>query len=303
MAVTSLAHRLVSIINYLSGGNTINIHDLSIEFSISQRQIQKDIELFKGIYEVESLGNQNYRIKDGFKLYSASNENLDISLSLLKSLQSSAMPQMSPYIDSSLPEIKEYKNMFILDIAYEEITHTDEFYKLIKAIKSQESCSFLYTKKDTSSKQVYVHPYRLANFSNFWYLLAYDVESKKLKSYHINSIKKVLFANENYISNITVEKEIEDTFAKFNSVWFDGNPKSINLEIVGNAKLYIQRNVPKQAYIIQETDSKLLMQLHYYNSAEVISFVKQWLPEVTILNNDKIKTELKDILQKSLKNL
>lgn len=303
MSANSLAHRLVSIIDYLSTGNIVNVHDLSVEFSISQRQIQKDVELFKGIYEIESLGNQNYRIKDGFKTYSASNDNLNIALALLKSLQHSAMPQMDRYIDPSLPDIKEYKNMFILDTTYEEITHTDEFYKLIKAIKSQESCSFLYTKKDGSSKQVYVHPYKLANFSNFWYLLAYDVESEKLKSYHINSIDKVMLAGENYINSISIEKEIEDTFAKFNSVWFDGNPKSVDLEIVGNSKLYIQRNFPKQATLIEETDSKLLIKLHYYNSAEVLSFVKQWLPEVRILNNDVIKIKLKELLQKSLKDL
>lgn len=303
MATASLAHRLVSIINYLSIGKVINVTNLSIEFLISQRQIQKDIELFKDIYEIESLGNQNYRIKDGFKIHSVSNENLDIALALLKSLQHSAMPQMNRYIDPSLPEIKEYKNMFILDIAYEEITHTDEFYKLIKAIKDQESCSFFYTKKDGSSKEVFVHPYRLANFSNFWYLLAYDVEKNKLKSYHMNSIDKVALAGENYISNITVEKEIEETFAKFNSVWFDGKPKSVKLEITGNAKLYIQRNFPKQATLIKKTDSKLLIKLHYYNTAEVLSFVKQWLPDIKILNDGVIKAELKNILQISLKNL
>lgn len=303
MAATSLANRLVSIINYLSIGNIINVHDLSVEFSISQRQIQKDIELFRDIYEIESLGNQNYRIKDGFKIYSASNDNLDIALALLKSLQHSAMPQMNRYIDSSLPDIKKYKNMFILDIAYEEITHTDEFYKLIKATKDQESCSFFYTKKDGSSKQVYVHPYRLANFSNFWYLLAYDVEQSKLKSYHINSIDKVTLAGENYINSASIEKEIEDTFAKFNSVWFDGNPKSVDLEISGNAKLYLQRNLPKQATVLKDTDTKLLIQLQYYNSAEVLSFVKQWLPEIKIINDDRIKEELQSILQNSLEGL
>lgn len=303
MAAASLANRLVSIINYLSSGNIINVTSLSKEFSISQRQIQKDIELFKDIYELESLGNQNYRIKDSFKVSSASNDNLDIALALLKSLQHSAMPQMNRYIDPSLPEIKEYKNMFILDIAYEEITHTDEFYKLIKAIKKQESCSFIYTKKDGSAKEVHVHPYRLANFSNYWYLLAYDVESQKLKSYHMNSIGKVILASENYISNIAVEKEIESTFAKFNSVWFDGELKNIELEIIGNAKLYIQRNFPKQATTIKESDSTLVIHLDYYNSAEVISFVKQWLPEIRILNNNEIKAELKEILQTSLNNL
>lgn len=300
MAVISLARRLVSIINYLSTGNIINVTDLSIEFSISQRQIQKDIELFKEIYEIESLGSQNYRIKDNFKIHSASNNNLDISLAFLKSLQHSAMPQMNRYIDPSLPEIKEYKNMFILDIAYEEITHTDELYKLIKAIKSQESCSFLYTKKDGSSKQVYVHPYRLANFSNFWYLLAYDVEQSKLKSYHINSINSVLLAGENYINSASIEKEIEDTFATFNSVWFDGNPKSVELEITGDAKLYTQRNFPKNASVISENDLILTIDFQYYNASEILSFVKQWIPEIKILNNEDLRMNLKTILQKSL---
>ena len=271
--------------------------------SLAQHQIQKDIELFKSIYEIESLGNQNYRIKGGFRVHSVSNDNLDIALALLKSLQHSAMPQMNRYVDPSLPDIKEYKNMFILDIAYEEITHTDELYTLIKAIKNQESCSFTYTKKDGSSKQVYVHPYRLANFTNFWYLLAYDIEFEKLKSYHIDSIDKVMLAGENYINNISIEKEIENTFAKFNSAWFDGNPKSVDLEIIGDAKLYIQRNFPKQATLLEETNSKLCIKLHYYNSAEVLSFVKKWLPEIKILDNDVIKTELQKILQKSLKNL
>jgi len=303
MAVTSLAKRLVSINNYICSGSIVNVLDLSTEFSISQRQVQKDIKLFKDIYEIEDLGNQNYRLKDGFKVTNLNSDNQEIALALLKSLQHSAMPQMNRYVDTSLPDIKEYKNLFILDTSYEEITHTDEFYKLIKAIKSKDSCSFTYTKKDGSSKQVYMHPYRLANFSSFWYLLAYDVEQEKLKSYHINSIDKVSLAGENYISNVAVEKEIEETFVKFNSVWFDGSPKSVDLEVKGNAKLYIRRNKPKKATILKDTDKELTIRLQYYNSAEVLSLVKQWLPEIKILNNDEIKSELKEILQNTLQEI
>jgi len=303
MAASSLANRLVSIINYLSSGNTINVHNLSEEFSISERQIQKDIKLFKEIYEIEDLGNQNYRLKDGFAIKNTNQDNLDIALALLKSLQHSAMPQMNRYVDSTLPDIKEYKHLFILDIAYEEITHTEAFYKLIKAIKNQESCSFFYTKKDGSSREVNAHPYRIANFSNYWYLLAYDVEDEKLKSFHMNSIDKVSFAGENYINNTAVEHEIENTFAKFNSAWFDGNLKSIQLEVFGKAMLYLQRNFPAQATLLQESDSKLLIELEYYNSSEVISFVKRWLPEIKIINNEALQEEIKDILLKSLDSL
>ena len=300
MAVSKLANRLVSIIHKLSHGEILNIKELSKEFSISQRQIQKDIELFSTIYEIESFGQQNYRLKHGYKVLDASNEDTEIALALLKSLQHSALPQMNEYIDKALPETKEYKNIFVLSIDYEDILHIKEFYRLLQAIKSQESCSFYYTKKDGSSKKVHVHPYRIANFSNFWYLLAYDVEGGKLKSYHINSISKVVFADENYISNTAIEKEIEDTFAKFNSVWFDGNPKSVELEIVDNAKLYTQRNLPKNATILSQDDKTLIINFEYYNSAEVMSFVKQWLPDIKILKNIELQKELKDTMQRYL---
>jgi len=303
MSATTLANRLVSIIHKLGHGEILNIKELSKEFSISQRQIQKDIGLFNTIYEIESLGQQNYRLKHGCKISDASNEDTEIALALLKSLQHSALPQMNEYIDEALPETKDYKNIFVLNIDYEDILHTKEFYRLLQAIKTQESCSFYYTKKDGSSKKVYTHPYKIANFSNFWYLLAYDVEAEKLKSYHINSISKVVFAKENYINNTAIEKEIEDTFAKFNSVWFDGNPKSVELEIIDNAKLYTQRNLPKNSTILSQNDETLIINFEYYNSTEVLFFVKQWLPHIKILNNQELQNELKNIMQKYLKNI
>jgi predicted DNA-binding transcriptional regulator YafY len=303
LSTATLATRLVFIIHKLSHGEILNIKELSTEFLISERQAQKDILLFSTIYEIESLGQQNYRLKSGFKVLDASNEDTEIALALLKSLQHSALPQMNEYIDEAIPETREYKNIFVLSIDYEDILHKKEFYKLLQAIKTQESCSFNYTKKDGSSKKVHIHPYRIANFSNFWYLLAYDVEAQKLKSYHINSIESVEFAGENYISNVAIEKEIEDTFAKFNSVWFDGNLKSVELELVANAKLYAQRNLSKNSTVISQDDETLTISFEYYNSAEVLSFVKGWLPDIKIIDNKPLEDELKELMQRYLQSI
>jgi len=301
LAPLTLVNRLVSIIQKINHGDTLNVKELSQEFSISQRQIQKDIELFSSIYEIQSLGQQNYRLRENSSSIDANSDDAEIVIALLKSLQSSALPQMNKYVDDAFPQARESKNLFLLSIDYEKISHTKEFYKLLQAIKSQESCSFCYTKKDATFKEVYVHPYRIANFSNFWYLLAYDVEASKLKSYHINSITKVEFAGENYISNVAIEKEIQSTFARFNSVWFDGNAKSVTLEIIGNAKLYTQRNLPKNATILSQSDSILQIQLEYYNAAEVLLFVKQWLPEIKILDNEELHQQLEQTLKQYLK--
>ena len=63
MATVTLASRLATVLHYLNRGYTVNIKDLSEEFDISERQIQKDIELFSDMYEIDSLGSQNYKMK------------------------------------------------------------------------------------------------------------------------------------------------------------------------------------------------------------------------------------------------
>ena len=298
MAAGKLADRLATMIHYLNRGYTVNIKELAEEFSLTERQIQKDIELFGTMYEIENLGAQNYRMKKGYKLIGTENEDVEMAMALMKSLQQSAIPQMNDDVDKALPESKEYGNIFLFNIDYEKFLDMKEFYKLLQAIRYQQSCSFSYIKKDGSKKEVNAHPYRIANFSNFWYLLAYDVEAEKIKSYHINSISKVILAGENYIGNTSIEKEIEETFGQFDSPWFDTNPKSVILAAKGDAKLYLDRSHPKNINITFQSEIDTEMQFHYYNDTEVLTFVKKWLPDIMILDN----TELDQKLRETLKN-
>lgn len=303
MAVGELADRLATILHYLNRGYTVNIKELSEEFSISERQIQKYIELFKSMYEIESLGSQEYRMKQGYKLIGTENEDIEIAMALMKGLQQSAMPQMSEDIDKALPESKEYGNIFLFNMDYEKISHMKEFYKLLQAIRYQQSCSFSYIKKDGSKKEVNAHPYRIANFSNFWYLLGYDVEAEKIKSYHINSITQVILAGENYINDAAVEKEIEETFSKFDSPWFDGEPKSVTLKATGDAKHYLDRSQPKNTSIASQSDINTEIEFHYYDDTEAIAFVKKWLPDIHILDNEELDQKLRQILKSYLQNV
>lgn len=298
MPTITLAGRLATILHYLNRGYIVNVKQLSEEFSISERQIQKDIELFGDMYDMESLGSQNYRMKKGYKLIGTENEDVEIAIALMKSLQQSALPQMSEDVNKALSKSEKYGDIFLFNINNEEISNMREFRKFLQAIRNKQSCSFHYTKKDGTVKEVNTHPYRIANLSNYWYLLAYDVEAEKLKSYHINSISHIILAGENYINNAAIEKEIEGTFIDFTSVWFDGESKSVMLKATGNAKHYLDRKLPKNMTVISQTVNDLQIQFHYYNEIEVLNFVKKWLPEIRIIDH----LELKGKLEISLKN-
>lgn len=302
MATATLAGRLATILHYLNRGHTVNIKELSEEFDIGERQIQKDIELFSDMYEIVSLGHQNYKMGKGYKLIGTENEDVEIATALMKSLQQSALPQMNEDVDKALAKSEKYGNIFLFNIDNEEISQMKEFRKFLQAIRNRQSCSFMYTKKDGSSKEVHAHPYRIANLSSYWYLLAYDVEAEKLKSYHINSISHVILAGENYINDAAVEKEIEDTFVDFTSAWFDGESKSVILKVTGNAKHYLDRKPPSNVIILSKSKSDMEIQFNYYNEIEVLNFVKKWLPEIRIIDHSKLKHKLQESLQDYLQN-
>lgn len=300
MAVKNLANRLATILHYLNRGYIVNIRDLAEEFSISERQIQEDIKLFGSMYEIDKLGHQDYRMKRGYKLIGTENEDIEIAMALMKSLQQCTVPQMNDEINKAVPESKKYGKIFLFNIDYEDISNMREFHKLLQSIHYQQSCTFYYVKKDGSSKEVNAHPYRIANLSNFWYLLAYDVEGEKVKSYHINSISKVILAGENYISDSALEKEIEETFGRFDSPWFDDDRKSLLLRSRGDAKYYLDRKQPKNINIISKSDTESKMLLHYYDDREALSFVKKWLPDIQILDNPHLDNKLQKIIEEYL---
>ena len=302
MATVALPDRLATILHYLNRGYTVNIKELAEEFDIGERQIQKDIERFSMMYEIEALGSQNYRMTKGYKLIGTENEDVEIATALMKSLQQSALPQMSEDVDKALSKSEKYGDIFLFNIDNEEIAHMKEFRKILQAIHQQQSCSFQYTKKDGSSKEVNVHPYRIANLSNYWYLLAYDVEAEKLKSYHINSISRVILAGENFINDAAVEKEIEETFIDFTTAWFDGEAKKVTLNVIGNAKHYLNRKPPNNISILSKSENDMEIEFNYYNEIEVLNFVKKWLPDIRITDDPQLKLKLQESLQNYLKN-
>lgn len=301
MATVTLPDRLATVLHYLNRGYIVNVKELSEEFDISERQIQKDIELFSTMYEIEALGSQNYKMKKGYKLIGTENEDVEIAIALMKSLQQSALPQMSEDVDKALSKSEKYGDIFLFNIDNEEINQMKEFRKFLQAIHQKQSCSFQYTKKDGSTKEVNVHPYRIANLSNYWYLLAYDVEAEKLKSYHINSIARVILAGENYINDAAIEKEIEETFVDFTTAWFDGEAKSVTLKATGNAKHYLDRKPPSNISILSKSENDMEIQFNYYNEIEVLNFVKKWLPEIKIIDNYELKKKLESSLRGYLK--
>ena len=210
--------RQTTIFSRLNAGETVNVKALSEEFGVGVRSIQKDMnERLSNTYDIVDLGHGNYTFAEGYRLLGADDEEEKVAISLMKSLQRSAIPDMNTYIDTALPAVKSYEEMFLFDLDFEPIEDMGMFKVILQAIKWQVGIEFHYTKTDGSTKEVTVHPYRIANFKNYWYLIAYDLVDEKIKSYYLKKIDKLHTLYENFIADETTEKELEQMCSKIDS--------------------------------------------------------------------------------------
>ena len=290
--------RQTTIFSRLNEGQAVNVKALAEEFGVSVRTIQKDMnERLSSTYDIVDLGHGNYAFAEGYRLKSAEDEEEKIAISLMKSLQQRAIPDMSDYINEALPMTKEYEEMFLFDLDFEPIDDIGTFKVILKAIRWRVGLEFLYTKADGTQKEVTVHPYRIANFKNYWYLIAYDLLDEKIKAYYLKSISKLRTLYENFISDEETEKRLDRTCSQIDTAWYREGESNVLLRVSGDARLYLARHLPQHMAIEEEREAYVLVRMNYSSDLEVLSLVKKWLPDIEIVDNDALNEKLDASLQ------
>ena len=290
--------RRTTIFSRLNTGATLNVKELAEEFEVTIRTIQKDFnESLMTTYDVVDMGHGNYAFPEGYQLKAVEDEEEKIAVSLMKSLQRSVAPALNEYIDTALPMTRNYEEMFLFDLDFEPIEDMGMFKVILKAIQWQTGLEFIYTKKDGSSKEVTVHPHRIANFKNYWYLIAYDLMNEKIKTYYLKSISKLHTLYENFIPNESTQRELDALCSNIDTAWYSGGEEQTTLHISGDARVYLQRHLPQHIQIIDTNESYVTASISYSSETEVLEIVKRWLPDIEIVDDVELSEKLDEILR------
>ena len=219
--------RLTIILSKLYQGDKLKPKDLSEEFGVSLRTIQRDfkerllsfpIYYEKGHWQMESdfKIDRNLSLKDSIAL--------DILENFSKNLGSSFHAQSSNIL--SKLKNRKYSPIFT-KLNMEDIS--DEFDSMIayeEAILSRKSMKIKYV-TDTKVSEVKINPIKIVNFEGLWYLVATD-ENNKLKSYYLKNTTMLKV----YKSTFTISKKVETILDNAISIWFsDNEPFEVILEI------------------------------------------------------------------------
>jgi len=262
--------RLTSILSRLYQGEKLQPKDLSEEFNVSLRTIQRDFRErlmnFPIYYEA-----MHWQMQSDFKLDKNISIKDSITLDILETFSSNMGSSFHLQTSKILNKLKNRKySPIFTKLNMEDIT--DEFDTMIIFEDVINASHPIQIKHTTESKdeEIKINPIRIVNFEGLWYLVATD-ENDKLKSYYMKNITLL----KTYKTTFKIPKKIENILNNAISIWFsDDEPFEVTLEIDNHvAKFFKQKPISTTQKIVQEDNEKLTITVMATSDWEIIPII------------------------------
>ena len=289
--------RLTIILSKLYQGDKLQPKDLSEEFGVSLRTIQRDFKerllSFPIFYK-----DKHWQMESDFKIDRNISIKDTITLEILENFSKSLGDSFHTQSSNIINKLKnrQYSPIFT-KLNMEDIS--DEFNNMIayeEAILSKNSIKIKYI-TDTKVSEVKINPIKIVNFEGLWYLVATD-ENNKLKSYYLKNAKLLKV----YKSTFTISKEVEAILDNAISIWFsDNDPFEVIMEIDNHvAKFFKQKPISITQKILTEDTTKMTISVMATSDFEIIPIVKSWIPFIKVISPTRIQTKVKEEASKFL---
>lgn len=310
----TLATRLSLILQKLISGQRFRLEDLSFEFNVSKRTIQRDLNerlCFldivrdkEGYYSLDKSCLGLYGLKDirDFVRFSGIEKlypRLDKSMinEILESKQTPMSPHYlppPPIFSSSLENHSKEATPKILikNKHIESSAKLDEvFYRLKNASFHCNVVKFIYKEKMRE-----VNPYILMHNEGVWYLLA--DENGTLKHFTLSKITCLeILQGQKFQPSEEILNAIWQSF----TTWISQNPILVRLRISNEVREYLfRKNFLTNYKIIEESQEYFIAECYFGYANEVFNLVKSFLPCIKILSPESLQEELNSQLQEYL---
>lgn len=188
---------------------------------------------------------------------------------------------------------------------FEDSSKKEIFNNLKKAVKNHEYRTIEYEKNKMVTFEN-MKCLKLVYMNNNWYLATED-EEKKFFWLRLSFMYKVNYADHD---KITFQKSRVDYYGDFFSsvqnamTLANVNFKKTTLKASPCIALYFKESMKpffsSQEYVRTEEDGSIIFTVEYTQAMEVLPFVKQWLPDISIVEPDSLKEAFVKDMQKSI---
>ena len=287
----TLAKRLGLILTRLNTGERLTLADLSMEFNVTQRTLQRDFNERLNYLPIERDGSTYFiDVK-----YLGRQGKQDIKPILTMLGLSSIFPSFDALSFTRLNDNQVAPFLF-RELKIEDVSSYEETFKLLtSAIQNNQIIRFCYKQKTYRD----VNPYRLVNDRGWWYLAA--IHNDTLKSYKVAQVSKVDVASQHFKRR----KEVDDHVIDGSMIWLTDSPIEVVLRIDTSIASHFRNTniLPEQKLLKILDDESLLVTSTITNQKQIIPILKYWLPDIEILSPVELKQSLLYELQFSIDQL
>lgn len=279
------AERLVEILIELQNCGVVNRYQLMRKFNITERTVYRDLNMLSSF--IEGCGGGEYRL---IPIRSQNNRYYNLHNPLAKMLDADAVfPERDDNFWMSLEKRAEEQHVRVQLGLPEHSARNDlrKYFDLLeKAIQKNSVCHILY--KD---KTRIVHPYKLVNQKNIWYLQA--TEDGKLKSFSLSKIRWLDIRKEHFVVDTTMLLLIDE----HRDPWVSEETFEVRVRIKHSIAGYFSRRdlLPQQELVCEENDGVILLCKAAHQN-QIIPLILFWLPNIEILEPEWLKKTIINML-------
>lgn len=260
------------------------VKNLAKLYDTTPRTIQNDIKELSQIYEIISPSRGVYKIENKTPIIEE-----EIEKTLLKFIIK-ANYDIFPEFHHLIKKIELKSDLkptkfFEVNFKVSNLKNNEILITLMQAIEWNYALEFIYK----NEKRI-IQPLKIINYNTIWYIIGFDLQKNKIKTFKINKIDNLITQTENYLGEkiYKLKKEVEN----IKTPWINDTKKETIFRVYSPIS-------DIQEEIIKKDEKFVDIKVEYFDEREAFEIAKKYLPYVKIMDKN-LKEKIKELLKESI---
>lgn len=306
MNLTNRIKRLSSIITLLSKGYQLSTPNVSKRFGVSNKIVQTDfkdylIPLFLDKKICYDYSEKAYKATTNFltKTLFNADELAVIAILKFKSKDKHTDEDLFEKTDALFHKFEdELSNNIYQQSSVEKFDEfKEEIIQIRNAIETKNIIRCFYKEKYRE-----IYPLKILNLEGYWYLIIYEPIDEKIKTFHLNTIKKIEVLPSNYI----FDKKKVKGFNKAITAYYKPENQTIDVQLYVHSKIaryFLRKPLSSAQRILKKNkDGSLDIEITISDYMEIIPTIQRYMPYISVIEPNELKIEIKKNIEEYLQN-
>jgi len=198
---------------------------------------------------------------------------------------------LSPKVDSLFLKFEdELTNKLYQTSSIEKIDNfKNEIIQIKNAVESKSIIKCFYNDKNRE-----IYPLKILNLEGFWYLIIFEPNDNKIKTFHLNTIKNIEVLN----SHFSFDEEKIKTFDNAISAYYKPNNEPILIQLFIDSKVsryFLRKPLNKTQRVLKVYDNESVdLELTITDYMEIIPTIQRYIPHIGVIEPDELKNKVKE---------